>query len=390
MENLAIFLLSIFINLSEFDKYRLNSYFSENNHSFFQYIDNKNLFFSSFNYKIENDKNYIERITLPINSFKKIKEIRFLTYEYFKARDVENLDVICSFTTCDFIFSELKVKNLNIELISELTFKNDFTFILKKKPEILKKKHEKKINLHYKPDFKINNLEDNVLSNVGIERFNLNDFISEIKLKKNFDLTYLALLEQKITNYETNKIEVNKFLAEYINKKEYRTAYIAYTNSKFFLISKTYYDITTFKNINSTSSPTVVGDFNNRNARTKLISKQNFFLIKEHYQRNGNFNFNFPIFNNFKPIQNYFKEIIYIFNNFKPTQNYFKEIIYIIMLIFSLKILFIKISENRFIKFKFYFIIFYFIIIDSIILNLYSIFFIFYFFLLNKKHLKHV
>ena len=72
METIIIFFISLIINLNDLDRYRISSFVSNDNKSFVEYIKDKNLYFSSFNYKFKN--NFINRIVVPIVS---IKEIRF-------------------------------------------------------------------------------------------------------------------------------------------------------------------------------------------------------------------------------------------------------------------------------------------------------------------------
>lgn len=348
MENLIIFLLSLFIDLNEFDKYRLNSYFSESNQNYSQYIYDKNLYYTSFHYKIKNKKNYIQKITVPINSFKEIKEIRFSTYKFIKTHLIlDNLNVICNLQTCDFTFDEIKIKNLNIDVISDLAFKNDFILYFKEKTYS-----------NNKQNVKLNNLEDRNDNNLlNLRRFNLNDFISEIKLQNNFDFSYLALIKQKIKNYENNNVEVDKFLADYINSKRFKTAYITYKDGKYFLISKIY-TIKTKAQIVPTNF--FINEFNQKNSNLSFNLSSKFHLTKSLYLNHPNLNMNIT-----------------------------KIAFYITLFILTLKILFVKLTKNLFLTYKSYF-IFYFLFLDSFIFNLFSIIFIFYFFLLNKKHLKHV
>lgn len=351
MENIIIFILSLIFDLNEFDKFRLNSYFSKDNQKFSQFLAEEKLYYTSLNYKIKDDK-YIEKITFSKNTFESIKEVRISTYKNFSSFDINQYKYTCSLENCSFFFESLKVKNLNIDFISTSIFNDEFIFSFRNKSDTLLS--ERKL-------FDI--LNDENMTNLIIDRFTLNDFLKEIEKEKNFDVYYFNLLNKKININHFNMIEIDSLLANYVNKKKYKTAYVTYKDGSFFLNSKIYF-----------RTKNIINDKQN-------LSNQDFSNIRKYFKMNSNLgkiNLSYKFFvNNLEDI--FFKNATLV-----------EKIFFFAILFISIIILFL--SKNLFFKYKFlfYLCVVYFVFIDSLFFNFFAIFFLFYFFLLKKKYLKYV
>jgi hypothetical protein len=349
MATLVIFLVSLFLDINEFDKYRLNSYFSKNNQTFIEKIEDKNLFFSSFNYKYQN---YIEKISIPKNTLDEILEIKFSVHKDFKTFDINNIDFLCEEQNCNFFFKDLVESNINIEIISTSLLKSSTEIFSIYTNEIIEKSATKN---------NINNFKNNDLGN-NIIRFNLNDLYKEIQLEKNYDISHLRTLENIIKYENSYKSEVDKSLAEYINNANYESAYASYKDGRYFLISKINYK----KNVALINNKFSIGDI-----------YRNQDNIKRFYLKNSNLsNFN----------------LNYKFNYNLNQTKIFLNIIILLSFISIFTIIILKKNKNIFIrnKLSLYLVVFYFLIFDSIMFNAFSLFLLFFFFLFNKKYLKHV
>jgi hypothetical protein len=351
METIIIFLLSFIINLNDFDKYRISAFVSKENKSFVKYIEDKKLYYSSFNYKFQNTT--IHKIIVPTIS---LNEIRFSTYVPFRTIHINYYKSNCSLKNCEFFFDNFNNKNLNIEIIS--------TTVLKEKIDIILSENYISSNNLNSNNLNPNNLNSN---NLNIRQFKLFNFYEEIKKEQGVDILLLQELE-KITKYNnTNKIEINEFLAKKINKKKYKTAYINYKDDKYYLISKFHFN--KYKDSESILIISNISDYVSKNSNLKNL--------KLDY-----------IFDKIKLNLNFFADIL--FNKEISGINYYsKYIIFfpLIPLFFVFNKNLINLYKNRIFYLLFFF---YLLVLDTIILNYFSIIFIFIIFFIKKKYSKHV
>jgi hypothetical protein len=347
METIITFFISLIINLNDLDRYRISTFVSNDNKSFVEYIKDKNLYFSSFNYKFK-DK-FTNKIVVPIVS---VKEIRFTSFVSFKTVDIEYQKVNCSLKTCDFIFDNFNGNNLTIEIIS--------TEILKEKIDITSTNN---ISLYNKS----NNF------NSTIEQFKLYEFYNEINRDKNLDISLLDELEVKTKNNNMYEIEISELLAKVLSKKSFKTAYVLIKNGKYHLVTKIYIneyidskDVVFVSNMNEISN---IREYILKNSNLKKL-KINFIVDK--------FKLNLDFF-------------ISIFNSKHNSENkYFNNpfiFIFIIPIIFIFNRYLINFYKTRFLYFS---IFLYLIILDFVILNYFSIILISILFLMKKKYSKHV
>jgi hypothetical protein len=376
METIITFFISLIINLNDLDRYRISSFVSNDNKSFVEYIKDKNLYFSSFNYKFKN--NFNNQIVVPIVS---VKEIRFTSYVSFKTVEIEYQKVNCSSKTCVFFFDNFNGNNLTIETISTEILKEKIEVILKKKNDITS----------------TNNIPINKKSknfNSIISQFKLYEFYNEINRDENLDISLLNELEVKTKNNKMYEIEISEPLAKALGKKSFQTAYVLIKNGKYHLVSKIYInEYINSKNVLFVSNMDEVSDIREYILKNSNLKKLKINIIVDKFKLS--FDFISSIFKwtiSFDFISSIFKWTIsfdFISSIFEGTKKYFYNLlifISIIPIIFIFNRNLINFYKSRFLFFS---IFLYLIILDSIILNYFSIILISILFLMKKKYSKY-